>query len=121
MLLHARRRARKQTSEAKLSAISLHEAFRKALDENKSSDIELEFRARENRKFDVHIAPIRVKNRRRNRRFYDITQIERLETVRTGISLKHLARASHASDFDLALSELWKTARLTIVKIINAF
>jgi two-component system phosphate regulon sensor histidine kinase PhoR len=63
--------------------LSLHEAFRKALDENKSSDIELEIPSAENRKFDVHIAPIQVdKTSGAIGVFYDITQIERLETVR---------------------------------------
>lgn len=63
--------------------LSLHEAFRKALDENKSSDIELEIPSAENRKFDVHIAPIQIdKTGGAIGIFYDITQIERLETVR---------------------------------------
>jgi two-component system phosphate regulon sensor histidine kinase PhoR len=63
--------------------LSLHEAFRKALEEDKSSDIELEIPSLENRKFDVHIAPIQLdKTKGAIGIFYDITQIERLETVR---------------------------------------
>ena len=63
--------------------LSLHEAFRKALEENESSDIELEIPSFENRKFDAHVAPIELdESRGAIGVFYDITQIERLETVR---------------------------------------
>lgn len=63
--------------------LSLHEAFRKALEEDKSADIELEIPSPENRKYDVHIAPIQLDEiRGAIGIFYDITQIERLETVR---------------------------------------
>ncbi len=63
--------------------LSLHEAFRKALDENKSSDIELEIPSAENRKFDVHIAPIQVDEKAGAIGvFYDVTQTRRLETIR---------------------------------------
>lgn len=63
--------------------LSLHEAFRKALEENESSDIELEIPSAENRKYDVHVAPIELdKTTGAIGVFYDITQIERLETVR---------------------------------------
>jgi two-component system phosphate regulon sensor histidine kinase PhoR len=63
--------------------LSLHEAFRKALEEEESSDIELELPSFEARKFDVHIAPIQIdKTKGAIGIFYDITQIERLETVR---------------------------------------
>ena len=63
--------------------LSLHEAFRKALEEDNSSDLELEIPNVENRKYDVHIAPIQLdKTKGAIGVFYDITQIERLETVR---------------------------------------
>ncbi len=63
--------------------LSLHEAFRKALEEEESSDIELEIPSFEARKFDVHIAPIQLdKTKGAIGVFYDITKIERLETVR---------------------------------------
>ncbi len=61
----------------------LHEAFSKALEENESSDIELKIPSLENRVYDVHIAPIQLEERSGAIGiFYDITQIERLETVR---------------------------------------
>jgi two-component system phosphate regulon sensor histidine kinase PhoR len=63
--------------------LSLHEAFRKALEEGKSSDIELEIPGIEKLKYDVHIAPIEFdKSNGAIGVFYDITQIERLERVR---------------------------------------
>ncbi len=63
--------------------LSLHEAFGKALEENKSSDIELKIPSLENRAYDVHIAPIQLaETRGAIGVFYDITQIEHLETVR---------------------------------------
>ncbi len=63
--------------------LSLHEAFRKALEEGKSSDIELEIPGIEKLKYDVHIAPIEFdKSKGAIGVFYDITQIERLERVR---------------------------------------
>ncbi len=73
--------AGKRLSEV-IRDLTLHEAFRKALAENKSSDIELEIPL-EHRKFDVHIAPIQIgETKGAIGVFYDITQIERLETVR---------------------------------------
>ncbi len=63
--------------------LSLHEAFRKALEEEKASDIELEIPGIEKLKYDVHIAPIEFdKSKGAIGVFYDITQIERLERVR---------------------------------------
>jgi two-component system phosphate regulon sensor histidine kinase PhoR len=63
--------------------LSLHEAFRKALEEGKASDIELEIPGIEKLKYDVHIAPIEFdKSKGAIGVFYDITQIERLERVR---------------------------------------
>ncbi len=63
--------------------LTLHEAFRKALEEDESSDIELEMPGIEKLKFDVHIAPIELeKSKGAVGIFYDITQIERFERVR---------------------------------------
>ena len=63
--------------------LSLHEAFRRALEEEKSSDIELEIPSFENRKFDAHIAPIQLDDTNGAIGiFYDITQIGKLETIR---------------------------------------
>ena len=63
--------------------LSLHEAFRKALEEDLSSDLELEIPGVEKLKFDVHVAPIELeKSKGAVGIFYDITQIEHLERVR---------------------------------------
>ncbi|MBA2620415.1 MAG: PAS domain-containing protein, partial [Acidobacteria bacterium] len=65
-----------------LRDLNLHEAFRRALSDKKSSDIELEIPL-ENCKYDVHIAPVEIDDQRSAVGiFYDITQIERLETMR---------------------------------------
>ncbi len=62
--------------------LHLHEAFRRALEEGKISDIELEIPL-EKLKYDVHLAPIKIDNTRcAIGIFYDITQIELLEKVR---------------------------------------
>ncbi|MGI8883322.1 MAG: sensor histidine kinase [Pyrinomonadaceae bacterium] len=62
---------------------NLHEAFHKALEENKTSDIKLEIPGSEKRRYDVHIAPIHLGGKKNAVGFfYDITQIEHLETVR---------------------------------------
>ncbi len=72
--------------------LTLHEAFRKALEEGASSDIELEIPSHERRKYDVHIAPIEFeKTKGAIGIFYDITQIERLEKVRQ----EFLSNVSH--------------------------
>lgn len=72
----------KRLSEA-IRDLNLHEAFRKALEENKFSDLKLEILGAEKRKYDVHIAPIELDDTKSAIGiFYDITQIERLETVR---------------------------------------
>jgi two-component system phosphate regulon sensor histidine kinase PhoR len=61
----------------------LHEAFGNALIYRKTSDIKFETSVPNARKYDVHIAPIRLDGRDcAIGFFYDITQIERLETVR---------------------------------------
>jgi len=72
--------------------LTLHEAFRKALEERADSDIELELPGVEKRKYDVHIAPIEFdKTAGAIGIFYDITQIERLERVRQ----EFLSNVSH--------------------------
>ncbi len=83
--------AGKRLSEV-LRDISLHEAFRKALEENSLSDIELEIPGAEKLKYDVRIAPLELDEKRRAIGvFYDLTQIERLETVRQ----EFLSNVSH--------------------------
>lgn len=64
--------------------LNLHEAFRKALEDNEFSDLKLEIPgAAEKRKYDVHIAPIELDDEKSAIGvFYDITQIEHLERVR---------------------------------------
>ena len=62
--------------------LHLHEAFRKALLEEKISDVGLELVGTD-RKYDVRIAPIELdKKKGAIGIFYDISQIERLENVR---------------------------------------
>lgn len=62
--------------------LNLHEAFRKALEEEKVSDVELEIVGTD-RKYDVRIAPIELDEKKGAIGiFYDISQIERLENVR---------------------------------------
>jgi two-component system phosphate regulon sensor histidine kinase PhoR len=77
----------KALEENRLSEIirdlTLHEAFRKALENNQTSDIELEIPGVEKRKYDVHIAPVELEETKGAVGiFYDVTQIERLERVR---------------------------------------
>lgn len=63
--------------------LALHEAFRRALQNGDSSDIELEIPGIENRKYDVHIAPLQLDDTNGAIGFFhDITQIEHLEKVR---------------------------------------
>ena len=62
--------------------LNLHEAFRKALEEKKISDVELELVGTD-RKYDVRIAPFDFDEKKGAIGiFYDISQIERLENVR---------------------------------------
>ncbi len=71
--------------------LHLHEAFRKALEENKISDTELEIPL-EKLKYDVHIAPIEIDGIQcAIGIFYDVTQIELLERVRQ----EFLSNVSH--------------------------
>jgi two-component system phosphate regulon sensor histidine kinase PhoR len=63
--------------------LNLHEAFRKALEENAFSDVQLEIIGVENRKYDVRVAPIEIDEQQGAIGiFYDTTQIEQLEKVR---------------------------------------
>ena len=63
--------------------LDLHEAFRKAIESQISSDVRLELARPGNRKFDVHIAPIELDEKRFGIGFfYETTQIDRLEMVR---------------------------------------
>lgn len=61
----------------------LHEAFRRAVIEEASSDVRLELIRGETRGFDVHVAPIELDGERFGIGFfYETTQIDRLESVR---------------------------------------
>ena len=62
----------------------LHEAFRQAVTEARSTDLKVELPTNvENRSFDVHVAPFQVAGAfQAFGVFYDITQLERLERVR---------------------------------------
>ena len=63
--------------------LDLHEAFRKAISTQISSDVRLELPTAEKRKFDVHIAPIELSGENFSIGFfYETTQIDRLEMVR---------------------------------------
>lgn len=63
--------------------LDLHEAFRKAISSQFSSDVRLELPSAEKRKFDVHVAPIELGGRNYSIGFfYETTQIDRLEMVR---------------------------------------
>jgi two-component system phosphate regulon sensor histidine kinase PhoR len=63
--------------------LTLHEAFRNALEEGAASDIKLDIPGSQKRKYDVHVAPITLNNQKNAVGFfYDITQIEHLERVR---------------------------------------
>jgi two-component system phosphate regulon sensor histidine kinase PhoR len=62
--------------------LNLHEAFRRAIEEEKTSDVELEIVGTDT-KYDVRIAPFEFdETRGAIGIFYDISQIERLENVR---------------------------------------
>lgn len=83
--------AGKRLSEV-LRDLSLHEAFRKALEEGILSDIELEIPGADKRKYDVRVAPIELdKKNCAIGVFYNLTQIEHLETVRQ----EFLSNVSH--------------------------
>jgi two-component system phosphate regulon sensor histidine kinase PhoR len=63
--------------------LELHEAFSRALFQGTASDVRLEFAPGGKLKFDVHVAPIDLDHTGGAIGFfYDITKIERLETVR---------------------------------------
>ena len=63
--------------------LDLHEAFRKAVERQLSSDVRLELNREGNRKFDVHVAPIELDGDSFGIGFfYETTQVDRLETVR---------------------------------------
>lgn len=72
--------------------LSVHEAFRKALEENEPSEINFEFFASDKRTYDLRIAPIEIEGEKNAIGiFYDTTQIEKLETMRQ----EFLSNVSH--------------------------
>lgn len=63
--------------------LSLHEAYRNALTEGVSTDLRLDYTGGNRSKYDVHVSPIELDETvGAIGFFYDITRIERLETVR---------------------------------------
>jgi len=61
----------------------LHDAFRWTLEQRRPSDLRFERTSGDNRKFDVHISPLDLDGQRRAiGYFHDVTQIERLESIR---------------------------------------
>ena len=80
-------RRNERLEEKRLSEIirdfDLHDAFRKALEEGKSSDIKIEVLSFALRKYNVHIAPFELDLKKcAIGFFYDITKVEHLENVR---------------------------------------
>ena len=72
--------------------LSVHEAYRQALETGQPSEIKFEFSAYEKRTFNARIAPVELdKNKNAIGIFYDLTQIERLETMRQ----EFLSNVSH--------------------------
>jgi two-component system, OmpR family, phosphate regulon sensor histidine kinase PhoR len=72
--------------------LSVHEAFRKALEENVFSEVEFEFLFGEKRNFSARVAPIEIDGMKSAVGiFYDLTQIARLEKVRQ----EFLSNVSH--------------------------
>ncbi|MBL8180757.1 MAG: PAS domain-containing protein [Blastocatellia bacterium] len=66
-----------------LRDLALHQAFVNAIRDDKAAELRLELNTRERRRFDVHIAQVRIDGRNFGVGFfYDITKIERLESVR---------------------------------------
>lgn len=63
--------------------LDLHDAFRRAITDDASSDVRLEINRTEKRNFDVHVAPIKLNQAKLAIGFfYETTQVDRLETVR---------------------------------------
>ena len=72
--------------------LSIHEAFKKALDSNQSSEVKFEFLSNEKRTFLVSVSPINFEETRHAIGiFYEQTQIEHLEKVRQ----EFLSNVSH--------------------------
>jgi two-component system phosphate regulon sensor histidine kinase PhoR len=81
----------KRLSEA-IRDLSVHEAFRRALEDGQSAEINFEVLTGERRTFDVHIAAVEIDGTRNAVGiFYDTTQIERLEKMRQ----EFLSNVSH--------------------------
>lgn len=83
-------------NEKRLTAVirdlTLHEAFRAALEDLKVSETQLELVGNENRKYAVRVAPLEISGEKAAiGYFHDITQIDRLERVRQ----EFLSNVSH--------------------------
>jgi len=75
-----------------LRDLTLHDAFRRALEEGKSSDLEMEIPGIEKRRYDAHIAPVELDGiKGAIGIFYDVTHVEHLERVRQ----EFLSNVSH--------------------------
>lgn len=63
--------------------LGVHDAYRRALERSESSEVGFEIVGAENRKFKVRIGPVELERERGAIGiFYDVTNIQRLETVR---------------------------------------
>jgi len=63
--------------------LSLHDAFTRAIESGRESDIRMDFIGTERRSYDIHVSPIDLDDSPHGIGvFYDVTQIERLEKVR---------------------------------------
>lgn len=63
--------------------LNLHEAFSKAIENGRSSDIKMDFIGAEKRSYEIYVSPIDLEQTGHAIGvFYDVTQIERLEKVR---------------------------------------
>jgi two-component system, OmpR family, phosphate regulon sensor histidine kinase PhoR len=82
----------KRLSEA-IRDLTVHEAFRGALEEQKSAEISFEVLTGEKRSFELRVAPIEIEGESAAAIgiFYDRTQIERLEKIRQ----EFLSNVSH--------------------------
>lgn len=83
-------------TEKRLTAVirdlTLHEAFRVAVEDREISEIQLELVGNENRKYAVRVAPLEISGEKAAiGYFHDITQIDRLERVRQ----EFLSNVSH--------------------------
>jgi len=98
----------------------LHEAFRQAVTEARSTDLKVELPTTEKRSFDVHVAPFQLAGDfQAFGVFYDITQIERLERSDRNFFQTSRTSFAHRSLRSLPTSKRSRTARSTILTTID--